>query len=86
MSRMTSSFLFGLSVCCLSTDNIVMWIHEVQLAFLMKCDLVHEDLKDVFPFQNIHAEDVQTDQFSKIVSRARNQQNSPNEHFIGLCR
>jgi hypothetical protein len=37
-----------------STDKILMWICEGQLVFITEHDLVYEDLKGLFPFQNMH--------------------------------
>jgi hypothetical protein len=36
----------------------------------MECDLIYEDFEGVFPFQNMHINNVFIDQFSKTVSIA----------------
>jgi hypothetical protein len=41
---------------------------DVQLVFVIKCDLVYEDLEGVFSFQDMHVEDIEW--FSKIMSGA----------------
>jgi hypothetical protein len=53
----------------------------------MECVLVYEDLGDFFPLQNLHVENVQTKQFSKMVLTAltRNQY-KPNGQLIDLCK
>jgi hypothetical protein len=53
-----------------STDDILMWICEVQLVFVMGCDLLYANLEGFVPFQNVHLEDVHMDQFGKIMSTA----------------
>jgi hypothetical protein len=42
-------------------DNILMWICEAKLVFIMQCHSVYEDFKGFFPFQNMYVEDVHID-------------------------
>jgi hypothetical protein len=50
------------SVC---THKLLVLIHEVQLVFIMNCDLVCEDLESFYLFENIQVEDVDTEKLSK---------------------
>lgn len=52
---------FFVSVChvhSVTTDNILMYMCEVQSVFTMECDLAHKDLKGFFPCHNMHKENV----------------------------
>jgi hypothetical protein len=48
------------------TGNILMYMCEVQSVFTMECDLAYKDLEGLFPFHNMHKENVHRGQFSKI--------------------
>lgn len=51
-----------------SISNILMWMCEMQLVFIMECGLVYEDFEAFFPLQKMHVEDANTDHLSITVS------------------
>jgi hypothetical protein len=75
------------NVYSLSTDNILVWIWEIQLVFIMDVTSFMKILKISSLFKT-HIENVCKDVFSKIVLRAliRNQHNNASGHLIGLSR
>jgi hypothetical protein len=45
-------------VCSMNVDSVVVWSCELQFIFVVKFDLVYEDLKSCFRLQNMHCDDV----------------------------
>jgi hypothetical protein len=76
------------SVCSVSIGNILVWMCEVYLVYIVECKFVYEDIEGFIPFQNVHLENVCIDQFSTVMFRAViwHHQDNSSGHFVGKTR
>jgi hypothetical protein len=49
------SLILVCRICSVRDENILMWIYEVPVVFIMKCDLVYEDRNVSFLSKHPHA-------------------------------
>jgi hypothetical protein len=76
------------SAFSVSIGNILVWMCEVYLVCILKCNSVYEDVEGFIPFQNVHLGYVCIDQFSTVMLRAViwHHQDNSSEHYVGNTR